>query len=461
MTSSPIGSDAYTRTLSASVDVEEWFKIHVTEHLFNNFDSFSYGGGQNAFAYKPQSDTWKLMLWDIDFAFGGDPNDANLFGIGGPEHGPRNDHPPFRRIYWQALIEAANGMLTPARSNPILDARYNGMVAAGASVGSPAGIKNFIATRRSVILAQVAANQSPFAIASNGGADFTTNRNLITLTGTAPLEVRAILVNGLPYPITWTSLNTWVVRVPLLSGNNTLQITGVDPRGIPVSGVSGTIHVNYTGVDELPQDKIVINEIMYNPVFANASYVEIYNRSVSNAFDMSRWELNGIDFTFADGTIIEPGAYLLLLKDRDVFAATYGSSILVLPQFAGSLDNGGETLTLVKRGATPAQDPIIYQITSSNQLPVPAAADGGGASLQLIDPAQDNNRAANWAAVPPPPPPPPPQWQYVTASGTASSSTLYLYLQSAGDVYIDDIKLVSGTVPEAGANALANGDFES
>jgi len=36
MTSSPIGSDAYTRTLTASVDVEEWFEIHVTEHLFNN-----------------------------------------------------------------------------------------------------------------------------------------------------------------------------------------------------------------------------------------------------------------------------------------------------------------------------------------------------------------------------------------------------------------------------------------
>src|SRR5258706_12945676 len=75
MTSSPIGSDAYTRTLSASVDVEEWFKIHVTEHLFNNFDSFSYGGGQNAFAYKPQNETLKLMLLDIDFSFRGEPND--------------------------------------------------------------------------------------------------------------------------------------------------------------------------------------------------------------------------------------------------------------------------------------------------------------------------------------------------------------------------------------------------
>src|SRR5207248_7334852 len=141
------------------------------------------------------------------------------------------------------------------RSNPILDARFNGMVAAGAGIGSPQGIKDFIATKRNVVLSQIASHQSTFALTSNGGADFTTNRNLITLTGTAPLEVRTILVNGLAYPLSWTSLNTWVIRIPLLSGTNTLQVTGIDPKGVPVAGVSGTIRVNYTGVDELPQDK--------------------------------------------------------------------------------------------------------------------------------------------------------------------------------------------------------------
>src|SRR5205807_7784616 len=33
-------------------------------------------------------------------------------------------------------------------------------------------------------------------------------------------------------------------------------------------------------------------------------------------------------------------------------------------------------------------------------------------------------------------------WQYVTATGTGSSSTLYIYLTRAGEGYIDDIKLV-------------------
>jgi uncharacterized protein (DUF1800 family) len=52
-------------------------------------------------------------------------------------------------------------------------------------------------------------------------------------------------------------------------------------------------------------------------------------------------------------------------------------------------------------------------------------------------------------------------WQYVTATGTGSSSTLYVYLTRAGEAYIDDIKLVVGTVAESGANLVRNGGFEA
>ncbi|MBM3823334.1 MAG: DUF1800 family protein [Verrucomicrobia bacterium] len=52
-------------------------------------------------------------------------------------------------------------------------------------------------------------------------------------------------------------------------------------------------------------------------------------------------------------------------------------------------------------------------------------------------------------------------WQYVTVTGTGSSSKLYLYLNTAGEAHIDDIKLVAGTVAGAGQNLIRNGDFES
>ena len=91
----------------------------------------------------------------------------------------------------------------------------------------------------------------------------------------------------------------------------------------------------------------------------------------------------------------------------------------------------------------------VAEVKYENQLPWPTNANGTGASLQLIDPHQDNWRAGNWAAVLPTRPrrrngfmSPPPARRPVPL--------LYIYLQSAGDVYVDDIKLVAGSVPEAG-----------
>lgn len=52
-------------------------------------------------------------------------------------------------------------------------------------------------------------------------------------------------------------------------------------------------------------------------------------------------------------------------------------------------------------------------------------------------------------------------WVYITASGGSANSLLYVYLTAAGDGYIDDIKLVAGSVAEVGPNLLPNGDFES
>src|SRR6185437_15362273 len=55
----------------------------------------------------------------------------------------------------------------------------------------------------------------------------------------------------------------------------------------------------------------------------------------------------------------------------------------------------------------------------------------------------------------------PPEWQYVTLTGIATKSTLLIGLTTDGDAYLDDVKLVAGSVAEAGVNLLTNGDFET
>ena len=55
-----------------------------------------------------------------------------------------------------------------------------------------------------------------------------------------------------------------------------------------------------------------------------------------------------------------------------------------------------------------------------------------------------------------------PEWVYVTATGKAgTTSRIYLYMSGAGTCYLDDIKLVTGTVPGSGANIITNGGFET
>ena len=54
-----------------------------------------------------------------------------------------------------------------------------------------------------------------------------------------------------------------------------------------------------------------------------------------------------------------------------------------------------------------------------------------------------------------------PTWVYATATGIAGRSVLYIYLDSPGAAYLDDLKLVAGSVPEVGPNLLAQGGFEA
>jgi hypothetical protein len=390
--------DAYTAQLESQIDVDQWMRTFAVEHIVGNPDSYGYGGGQNMYTFKPENEGWKMMIWDIDFAFAYDSATAGLFGFGDGQIGRMAGHPPFLRAYLRAYQDAVNGPLRAARSDPLLDAKYNAFVAAGfGGIENPAGIKSYISARRNYIIQQLAGFAVPFGL--DGASMFTTNRNLVTLSGTAPFEVETLLVNGVAYRASWTTVSNWTLRVALEAGVNNLAIQGIDNRGNVLTASATNVVINYTGVVERPEDKLVINEIMYNPAAARAGYVEIHNTSLSNAFDLSSWLISGIDCVIPDGTIINPGAFLLFVADRDAFAATYGSGISIAGEFAGEMSNAGETLKLVRPGAPPGSDSVIDVVSYDDDAPWPVAADGLGPSLQLIDPNQDNSRVANWSVI--------------------------------------------------------------
>src|SRR5207249_2300622 len=154
--------------------------------------------------------------------------------------------------------------------------------------------------------------------ALNGTNSFSTASDLITITGAAPVQVQSILVNGRAYPVTWISVTNWTISLAVQPGTNVFNIQGYDLHGNVLSNAALSLTANYTGPAPDPQGAIVINEIMYNPLVPDASFIELFNTSSNLAFDVTGWRLDGVGFTFPP-MVITSGQFVVVTKDLNAF----------------------------------------------------------------------------------------------------------------------------------------------
>jgi hypothetical protein len=138
---------------------------------------------------------------------------------------------------------------------------------------------------------------------------------------------------------------------------------------------------------------LVINEIFYHaPEDRNGEFIELYNRG-QNVLDISGFQFTkGITHTFVEGATIAPDGYLVLtsvVNDRE----ERGDIQNAAGEFVGRLANGGENVRLVDRLGN-LVDEVRYWDGGRWSL----WTDGRGASLELIDPRQDNDFASAWGA---------------------------------------------------------------
>lgn len=401
-------STNYTTRLLNLADMDEWMRVFAYHRIMGNWDSWTYNVGQNMFAMKQPGLPWKLLPWDIDFTFGlGDGSSSALGGgsfRGGSQDPVANkfyDTPAFRRMLWRAYQDAVTGPMLSNRYAPQISARRSILLKNQVTDSAdPRAINTYIEQRRNYILRQLTNNDaSVFAITSPGGTNFATSSSTTTLAGTAPFAVATIEINGVPYPVRWSSDTAFQIVAPLPAATNILVLAGKNRQGQPVPGASQTLQIINTGALPKVKDFVSISEILYNPAESGASFIELFNRSSQVPFDLSGFRLDGVKYTFPPGALIQPNSHLLLVKDRAAFAKAFGATIPVFGEFEGSLDNNGEHLSLVQPGTTPEEDQLISDVRYSNRLPWPVNAAGFGPSLQLVDPAQDAYRAGNWGST--------------------------------------------------------------
>ncbi len=170
--------------------------------------------------------------------------------------------------------------------------------------------------------------------------------------------------------------------------------------------------------------EVLINEIMYHPYHPipgveniGTEYIELFNRG-SEPVNLAGWRLSdGVEVVFPDITL-GSGEYLVVSADVNSFTAKYPGVINVIGlrrgqsgrSWDGRLSNGGEAIELiddmgVRINRVRYADQGDWAVRELGPIDSNHRGwawsnehDGGGKSLELINPALSNECGQNWAA---------------------------------------------------------------
>lgn len=179
------------------------------------------------------------------------------------------------------------------------------------------------------------------------------------------------------------------------------------------------------------QSQIFVSEIMYHPVEEPSfntdgtpvmdlyeevhEFIELHNPGL-NSVSLNGWKITGgIDFGFPSSSVIQPGQYLVVAKDKARLAAVAAYQLReaeLFGPYAGALSNQGETIHL-----RDSENKIIDSVSYSSQFPWPISANAMGAdeewtginpkdyqyrgrSLERVSFDAPSDDPANWLASP-------------------------------------------------------------
>lgn len=161
------------------------------------------------------------------------------------------------------------------------------------------------------------------------------------------------------------------------------------------TNVSGTVWASGTQTFTTPATsalEVVINEIHcdHEDKTLRVEFIELFNPGATPV-DLAGWRFTeGIDYIFPSGAAIPPGGYAVVAEDPAALQTTYGYAGAYGP-WKGSLQANGEAITL-RNPAGAIADEVDYGMG----YPWPVTGHAPNFSLELINPALDNNLGGSW-----------------------------------------------------------------
>ena len=171
-----------------------------------------------------------------------------------------------------------------------------------------------------------------------------------------------------------------------------------DPTAGTVS--AGDVSVTYDVVPaaDPPPPPIVITEIYAKPPLDTDrhEFIELYNPT-AKAVSLAFWTLSGaVDYSFPGSAVIPAQGYVVVAENPAALRARYGTvAALVYGPFSNNLSIEGEEIVL-RNEVTTRVDSVDY----GYGFPWPVAGANDGHSIQLINPALNNELPGAWRAQP-------------------------------------------------------------
>ncbi len=392
-----LAGTALQNAIPQVIDVDEWARLFAMQMVMGIADVYGIENPHNfAFYVRPSDQRVVGLQNDWEFVFG--------IGATASIYGAENVFkvlrlPPFKRLYQKHLLDIINNVATAAYASTW--ASHIGKVT-GEGYST-----TYVSTRANYIRGQLMP-RIPFEITSNAGADLQVNTPEVTLEGRGWIDVHTIRQPGTlsPLNVNWLDDQRWQITVPLKPGANTVTLQAFGYRGDLVS--EDSISVTTTATEFPQRDYLRITEVMYHPPISSAAeatagftdaeefeFIEVANFGPAAVSLIGVRFDAGVTYNFSSSfvTNLPPSQRALIVKNKNAFIARYGTNLPVAGEYAGSLSNSGELIRMIDAsGAT------IQEFSYSDAGSWPTVADGGGSSLEIVDPNGNPNEPSNWRA---------------------------------------------------------------
>ncbi|MFH0992451.1 MAG: CotH kinase family protein [bacterium] len=401
--------------VNSMIDMDECILYFAAQAYYDNMD----WPGTNIKYWRERSTEgkWRWILFDLDFGFGlyahGAWEDHIQFMFSTVE--TRYSNPPWSTLFQRKLVE-----------NPTIRNQFINRIADLLNTNfKSARVVEVINSLANHIASEITKHRIRWGL---------TGENLTKMTTFAQdrpaylrTHVRSYFGCGDDGKIAITSTEGGSVKLNSLSlqfkdmpfngvyfQRNAVHLKAIPALGFKFDGWSGdstskndtlslfvgrTTNITATfSIDSGGSKGIVINEINYNSSdqFNSGDWIELYNRN-SQSVDISGWRYQDSDpahaFTFPTGTVLGPGQYVVLLEDSTLFKACFPDVKNFIGQTDFGLSGSGEFMKLID-----SKGQGIDSLTYDDQAPWPTEPDGKGATLELIDSANDNALGQNWKA---------------------------------------------------------------